>query len=107
MAGSTVSVLVPVHRDSPPASGTRETIERYLATTGFTFEVLVLEEDCYGAAIRRGVASLPQSRALFPDRAFTRAPSSHSPSSSLRIAIAIGYNTTIGRTTSPSFAASR
>src|SRR5687767_2546668 len=56
MAGSTVSVLVPVDRGSPPASGTRETIERYLATTGFTFEVLVLEDDCYGAAIRRGVA---------------------------------------------------
>ena len=69
MAGSTVSVLVPVDRGSPPASGTRETIERYLATTGFTFEVLVLEDDCYGAAIRRGVADARGNVIVIVDQA--------------------------------------
>ena len=44
MAGSTVSVLVPVGGRTQPVSEVRERIERYLATTGFTFEVLVLEE---------------------------------------------------------------
>jgi SAM-dependent methyltransferase len=55
MAGSTVSVLVPVGSGSQ-TSTVRETIERYLATTGFTFEVMILEDPCYGAAFRRGVA---------------------------------------------------
>lgn len=56
MAGSTVSILVPVGGPSQPAAAVRETIERYLATTGFTFEVIVLEDECYGAAVRRGIA---------------------------------------------------
>ena len=56
MAGSTVSILVPVGGPSQPATAVRETIERYLATTGFTFEVIILEDECYGAAVRRGVA---------------------------------------------------
>ncbi|MGZ8867720.1 MAG: methyltransferase domain-containing protein [Thermoanaerobaculia bacterium] len=55
MAGSTVSVLVPVGAGSQ-TSAVRETIERYLATTGFTFEVMILEDASYGAAFRRGVA---------------------------------------------------
>lgn len=56
MAGSTVSILLPVGGASQPAAAVRETIERYLATTGFTFEVSIVEDQCYGTAVRRGVA---------------------------------------------------
>src|SRR5687767_11877180 len=58
MSGSTtVSVLVPPAGGRDPRTDPREVIERYLETTGFTFEILTLNETMsYGAAIRRGVA---------------------------------------------------
>ncbi|HUP49873.1 MAG TPA: bifunctional glycosyltransferase/class I SAM-dependent methyltransferase [Thermoanaerobaculia bacterium] len=56
MAGSTVSILMLARGDAPRASRSREEIERYLATTGFTFEILVLEESTYGPALRRGIS---------------------------------------------------
>ena len=56
MAGPTVSILLPVGDDAPRAAATGEEIERYLATTGLSFEVLVLSEGAYGTAIRRGVS---------------------------------------------------
>ena len=56
MTGSTsVSVLVPSGR-SAAAAGTREQIEHYLETTGFTFEILTPEGVSYGASVRKGVA---------------------------------------------------
>lgn len=54
---TTVSVLVP-----PPATGgfdparVRESVSKYLETTGFTFEILTFEGTSYGAALRKGVA---------------------------------------------------
>jgi SAM-dependent methyltransferase len=47
----TVSVL------TPPGAGdsSRAPIERYLETTGFTFEVVALDGPSYGAALRKGV----------------------------------------------------
>jgi hypothetical protein len=57
MTGSTsVSVLVPVAVDSSPAGTARDSIERYLETTGFTFEIITASAATYGAAIRKGVA---------------------------------------------------
>ena len=57
MSGSTtVSVLVPPGSGPDPGTDPREVIEKYLETTGFTFEILTLSSASYGAAIRRGVA---------------------------------------------------
>lgn len=52
MSATSVSVVVPL---SGPRF-TRGAIERYLETTGFTFEVLTPEGAEYGQAIRRGVS---------------------------------------------------
>ena len=68
MAGSTVSVLMPVREGAPPAPGVREEIERYLVTTGFTFEILTPEDPSYGAAFRRGVSEARGSVIVVIDR---------------------------------------
>jgi SAM-dependent methyltransferase len=49
MSATSVSVLLP-----RPAA--REPIERYLASTGFDFEILEPREPAYGASLRRGVS---------------------------------------------------
>ncbi|HEY3054700.1 MAG TPA: bifunctional glycosyltransferase/class I SAM-dependent methyltransferase [Thermoanaerobaculia bacterium] len=57
MTGSTsVSVLVPLAGAPSAAAAAREVIERYLETTGFTFEVISPDGPSYGAAIRKGVS---------------------------------------------------
>ena len=56
MAGSAVSVLMPARGDAARIPAVRERIERYLATTGFTFEIIIPDEREYGPAFRRGVA---------------------------------------------------
>src|SRR5688572_24689603 len=54
MRSTSVSVVVP---SSGTRSGAaRDVIERYLETTGFTFEVLMPEGERYGIALRRGVS---------------------------------------------------
>src|SRR5512142_862260 len=53
-ASTRVSVLLPP--DGAVGSDVRERIERYLETTGFTFEVIVPDAPAYGDAIRKGVA---------------------------------------------------
>jgi SAM-dependent methyltransferase len=66
MTGSTsVSVLVPLAGASA-AYGAREVIERYLETTGFTFEIIAVD-GTYGAAIRRGVAEAAGSVVVIVD----------------------------------------
>ncbi|HEX6178077.1 MAG TPA: bifunctional glycosyltransferase/class I SAM-dependent methyltransferase [Thermoanaerobaculia bacterium] len=55
MAGPTVSILLPVGEDAVRSAAARDSIERYLATTGLSFEILSLNEPSYGAAFRRGV----------------------------------------------------
>jgi SAM-dependent methyltransferase len=70
MTGSTsVSVLVPLAGTSPSAAAARTTIERYLETTGFTFEVLAPSGDTYGASVRRGVAEATGSVIVVVDAA--------------------------------------
>ena len=51
-----VSVLIPPGGEAREAARSREEIERYLPTTGLTFEIVPLEESTYGSAFRRGVS---------------------------------------------------
>ena len=52
-----VSVLVPIAGlEFEAAAAPRELIERYLETTGFTFEILTPSAATYGAALRKGAA---------------------------------------------------
>ncbi len=70
MTGSTsVSVLVPLAGPSSAAAAARETIERYLETTGFTFEVIVPEAPAYGSALRKGVSEATGSVIVVVDAA--------------------------------------
>ena len=54
MSAPGVSVVVPLGRGG--AGNVVAAIERYLETTGFTFEVLAPENEQYAAALRRGVS---------------------------------------------------
>ncbi|HSP14461.1 MAG TPA: bifunctional glycosyltransferase/class I SAM-dependent methyltransferase [Thermoanaerobaculia bacterium] len=70
MTGSTsVSVLVPLAGTSPAAAAARENIERYLETTGFTFEVIAAEASTYGASLRKSVAEATGSVVVVVDAA--------------------------------------
>ena len=69
MTGATsVSVLVPMAGASPGMAA-RDGIERYLESTGFTFEILVPGGPSYGGAIRRGVADAVGSVIVIVDGA--------------------------------------
>src|SRR6266508_1122723 len=68
MTGSTsVSVLVPLAGAPSAAAAAREVIDRYLETTGFTFEVISPEAPTYGAAIRKGVSEASGSVIVIVD----------------------------------------
>jgi len=56
MSSTSVSVLMPLIGSGSPPIAARQAIERYLASTGFEFEILPLAEPTYGAALRRGVS---------------------------------------------------
>ena len=59
MSSTSVSILVPLVGPSAELPSTIETIERYLHTTGFAFDIRVLDRRDgagYGAMIRRGAA---------------------------------------------------
>jgi SAM-dependent methyltransferase len=59
MSSTAVSILVPLSGPSPELPSTLETVEHYLQTTGFDFDIRVLDSrdgDGYGAMTRRGAA---------------------------------------------------
>ena len=61
MSSTSVSILVPLTVRSAELPNTLESIERYLQTTGFDFDIRVLDSrdgERYGAMIRRGVKNL-------------------------------------------------
>lgn len=54
MSSTSVSVIVPLREpDGRPA---REAIEKYLVSTGFTFEIVAVEAEDFATALRRGVS---------------------------------------------------
>src|SRR5436309_439457 len=56
MSSTSVSVLMPLIGSGSPPIAARQAIERYLASTGFDFEILPLADESYGASVRRGVS---------------------------------------------------
>jgi len=56
MSSTSVSVLMPLIGSGSPPIAARQAIERFLASTGFEFEILPLAEETYGASLRRGVS---------------------------------------------------
>ena len=59
MSSTSVSILVPLTGPAPELPSTLESVEQYLQTTGFEFDVRVLDSrdgDGYGAMIRRGAS---------------------------------------------------
>ena len=68
MAGSTVSILMPVRIGAPPSTAVRQRIEDYLATTGFKFEITVAEGESYGASVRKGIAEAHGDVVVIVDR---------------------------------------
>ena len=59
MSSTSVSILVPLLAPAPELPSTLETVEQYLQTTGFEFDIRVLDSrdgEGYGAMIRRGAA---------------------------------------------------
>src|SRR5205085_1785944 len=57
MSSTSVSILVPLLGPAPELPSTLETVEQYLQTTGFEFDIRVLDSrdgEGYGAMIRRG-----------------------------------------------------
>src|SRR2546430_6263403 len=59
MSSTSVSILVPPTRTVSELPSTLETVEQYLDTTGFDFDVRVLDSrdgDGYGGCIRRGAS---------------------------------------------------
>ncbi|MBV9493815.1 MAG: methyltransferase domain-containing protein [Acidobacteria bacterium] len=59
MSAPCVSILLPLPGSTGEAASARAAIERYLETTGFTFDVIPIEAregEGYGAQLRRGLA---------------------------------------------------
>src|SRR5881396_2806984 len=59
MSSTSVSILVPLMRRAADLPSTLEAVEQYLQTTGFDFDIRVLDSrdgEGYGAMIRRGAA---------------------------------------------------
>ncbi len=59
MSSTSVSVLIPLTGPAPELPSTLETVEQYLLTTGFEFDVRVLDSrdgDGVGAMVRRGAS---------------------------------------------------
>ncbi len=67
-ASTSVSVVIPP-ADPRIIAAARESIARYLETTGFTFEVIVPDAAGYGAAIRKGVSEATGSIIVIVDPA--------------------------------------
>src|SRR5579872_3839816 len=70
MSSTSVSILIPLRGPAPGLPSTLETIEQYLQTTGFEFDIRVLDVrdgDGYGAMIRRGTADAKGSVIVIVD----------------------------------------
>src|SRR5947199_10794431 len=70
MSSTSVSILVPLAGPAPELPTTIETIERYLQSTGFAFDIRVLDRRDgagYGAMIRRGTADRGGSVVIIGD----------------------------------------
>jgi 2-polyprenyl-3-methyl-5-hydroxy-6-metoxy-1,4-benzoquinol methylase len=70
MSATSVSILIPLMGPSAELPSTLETIERYLQTTGFAFDIRVLDRRDgagYGAMIRRGTADAVGSVVIIVD----------------------------------------
>src|SRR3954470_11549806 len=70
MSATSVSVLIPLMGPSAELPSTLETVERYLQTTGFAFDIRVLDRRDgagYGAMIRRGTADAGGSVVIIVD----------------------------------------
>src|SRR5438094_2525239 len=70
MSSTSVSILVPLTRTVSGLPSTLEAVEQYLHTTGFDFEVRVLDSrdgDGYGAMIRRGASEAKGSVVVIID----------------------------------------
>jgi dolichyl-phosphate beta-glucosyltransferase len=70
MSSTSVSILVPLTRRSAGLPSTLESVEQYLQTTGFDFDVRVLDSRDgagYGAMIRRGAAEAKGSVVVVVD----------------------------------------
>jgi SAM-dependent methyltransferase len=72
MSSTSVSVVVPLGQ---PGSSPVRDIERYLVTTGLTFEVLTPGAEHYGAMLRRGVSEAKGSVIVMVDPALPYAVS--------------------------------
>ena len=70
MSSTSVSILVPLTGPAPELPSTLESVEQYLQTTGFEFDVRVLDSrdgDGYGAMIRRGASEAKGSVIVIVD----------------------------------------
>jgi len=70
MSATSVSILIPLMGPSAELPSTLETVERYLQTTGFAFDIRVLDRRDgagYGAMIRRGTADAGGSVVILVD----------------------------------------
>lgn len=66
-ASTSVSVLVPLTGASAAPPAAREVIERYLETTGFTFEIIAGSGATYGASLRKAVSEASGSVIVIVD----------------------------------------
>lgn len=64
MSSTSVSVVVPRR---PGCTASTAELERYLDTTGLTYEILAPEDEGYGAAVRRGVSDAKGSVIVLAD----------------------------------------
>src|SRR5438045_5806971 len=72
MSSTRVSVVVPLTGQAPELPATLEAVERYLQTTGFDFDVRIVDRRDgrgYGAMLRRGVNDVSGSVIVIIDPA--------------------------------------
>ncbi len=74
MSSTSVSVVLPLRQDGP-FGAVKASIERYLETTGFTFEVLTVDGGELGPALRRGVSEAKGSIVVLVDPELPYPPS--------------------------------
>lgn len=66
MSSTSVSVVFPL-REGDRSGAARESIEKYLETTGFAFEIINVDDAQLGSALRRGVSDAKGSIVVIAD----------------------------------------